>query len=123
MPGLPISLNGIHINIIVHFALCHSKGCPLGGLEYKGNNLTATTFLDYLKTKDEINEALKLFIQDQCYRVDRMIKGDIVFFNYRQDILLGIYLGSGIVMCSFETYGIRKIKLRSFDIMETYRWV
>jgi len=91
--------------------------------EYKGNHLTATTFLDYLSDKNEITKALKSFLKYTCKKVDRMSKGDIVFFNYRKDILFGIYLGGGLVMCSFETYGIKKIKLRNFDIMEIYRWV
>jgi len=93
------------------------------GFEYKGNILTATTFLDYVNDKVEINKALKLFIKQHCNKVDRMKKGDIVFFNYRKDILLGVYLGAGLVMCCFETYGIKKIKLRTFNIMEIYRWV
>ncbi len=93
------------------------------GFEYKGNHLTATTFLDYLDDKDEINKALKLFIQEQCSKVDRATKGDIVFFKYQKDILVGVYLGSGLVMCSFETYGIKKLKLRNFTVTEIYRWV
>ena len=92
------------------------------GFEYNGNKLTATTFLDYLKDKDEINKALKLFIQDQCVTVNRMIKGDIVFFKFKNDIAVGIYLGQGVVMCCFETYGIKKIKIRNFTVQEIYRW-
>ena len=93
------------------------------GFEYNGNKLTATTFLDYLNSVDEINEALKLFIQDQCVKVERAVKGDILYFKYRKEDMLGIYLGNGLIMCCFETYGVKKIKLRNFKITEIYRWV
>ena len=92
------------------------------GFRYKNNILTSKTFLDYVSSRDEISDALKLFIQEHCKKVNKLSKGDIVYFKYIKDIVVGIYLGGGIAMCSFETYGIKKIKIRNFSVMEIYRW-
>lgn len=92
------------------------------GFVYNGNLLTANNFLDYLSNPDEINVVLRLFIQEICVKVNKMQKGDVCFFKYKNVIpAAGLYLGQGTVMCSFAKLGIKNLKLRNFEITEIYR--
>lgn len=75
--------------------------------EYDGKLFTKYNYADIFNNEKKIFEAMKVFVNKNCIKVKRAIKGDIIIFNIYDNDMFGIYLGQGLSLVVFEESGVK----------------
>lgn len=91
------------------------------GFDYKGKFISKESYMKELKDFDEMVDALKSFIRTTYKKTNTKVKGCVCFYKIKDIEAIGIYLGQGLMLSSFETYGCKVIKIRNNPIMEIYK--
>ena len=89
--------------------------------KYEGKNITSFNYHELLGDSVERNKVFKSFILDNFTKTDKLEKGNIVLYNIKGSDVVGIYMGSSLVLVAFEDVGIRNIKINTKLIVEVYK--
>jgi hypothetical protein len=88
---------------------------------FKGKTLNINNYLEELESEEELHNAFNEFIKQNFTKVNKMKKGDICRYEFKNMLGTGIYIGKDSLMCNFRDCGVKNIKIKNMKIAEIYR--